>query len=107
MGKASKDIRFFQARIFLENLFHCHFAGQEIQDQRDPNAVSPNARLAETYIGIDGNPSEQVLSIHWHYPSRSITLSYSFPSSSLGMHLAAKLQLGESQASKVYPHQKC
>jgi len=68
ISNAVINVCFLQARIFVENFFNSHPTGQEVQNQRDPNPMSPDARLAEADMGINADPRQQFLSGHMDSP---------------------------------------
>jgi hypothetical protein len=50
---ASEDIRFFETGVSFENLTRSVTVREQVQDQRHPNAMAPNARLAKAYFRIN------------------------------------------------------
>src|SRR5205814_1208708 len=55
---------FFQSWVIGEELLLRPAAGQEIQDQRHPDAMAANARLPKTHLRIDADSRQQFFSCH-------------------------------------------
>src|SRR6266542_1377886 len=55
IGDAGQDVGLFQPRILLEDVLRRPSARQEVQDQGNPNTMSPNTRLPEANVWIDGD----------------------------------------------------
>ena len=53
---AGENVFGHEPGIFPEYLIGRHAAGEEIENQGDPDAMSSNARLAEADVGIDADP---------------------------------------------------
>src|SRR5947208_15912412 len=61
---AGPDVLLFEPRIVRQDLGDGPAAGQEVEDQRDPDAMPPEARLAEADVGIDRDPGEYLIACH-------------------------------------------
>src|SRR6516164_6836878 len=61
VGDAGADVILFQPGILAENLVGRHSAGEQIQNQRHPNSMTADARLAKTNLRADPDSGEQCL----------------------------------------------
>src|SRR5262249_60273698 len=63
-----QDIGFLQARVLIEDVLDCPATRQAVQDERYPDAMPTNTRLAKADVGIDGDPGQQFGSGHGELP---------------------------------------
>jgi hypothetical protein len=64
VSKASLNIKRVELRVLLENLLRAHTRCQQVKDQRDPDAVSADARLTKAPLRIDPDPLQELLTRH-------------------------------------------
>ena len=66
------NVAFGEPGIVVEDFRNAGATGQEIEDQGDPDPVSADARFAEADLRVDGDPLQQVLSLHGRLRNASL-----------------------------------
>src|SRR5271169_4961272 len=64
VGDAGADVGLFDARVVVQDFLAAHSAREQVENQRHPDPVPPNAGLSEAHLRVDRDAGKQLFSGH-------------------------------------------
>src|ERR1017187_1230830 len=64
VGDAGADVGLVEARVVAQDFFAARPAREQVENQRHPDPVPPDARLSEAHLGVDRYAGKQLFSSH-------------------------------------------
>src|SRR5450756_141311 len=64
VGDAGADVGLFDSRVFVHDFLAAHSAREQVENQRHPDPVPPNAGLSEAHLRVHRDAGKQLFSGH-------------------------------------------
>src|ERR1035437_3551136 len=64
VGDAGADVGLFDSRVFVQDFLAAHSAREQVENQRHPDPVPPNAGLSEAHLRVHRDAGKQLFSGH-------------------------------------------
>src|SRR5664280_1561733 len=64
VGNAGADVGLFDSRVFVQDFLAAHSAREQVENQRHPDPMPPNAGLSEAHLRVHRDAGKQLFSGH-------------------------------------------